>query len=69
MRAFMHAMDTARAFEVILENANDGTVKVVAFDPETGIELEQSFGVNSEDRNSVLLQQKNLVNNIYINNL
>jgi molecular chaperone DnaK len=55
--------------EVVLENANDGTVKVSAFDPETGVELEQSFGVNSADRNSILLQQKNLVNSIYINNL
>jgi molecular chaperone DnaK len=46
----------------------DGTVHVLATDPRTGIEMEQSFGQNEGDDN-YLYSQKLLVNNTIVNNI
>ena len=54
--------------EVTVENNINGTVNVRAFDPRSGRELKQSFGIENRE-SSYLFSQKALVNNIRINNL
>jgi molecular chaperone DnaK len=54
--------------EVSIENTEDGLVLVNAYDPNTGIVLEQSFG-NQEQGTNYLLEQRKLVKNTLINNL
>ena len=54
--------------EITVENLVDGTVKVEAYDPGTGIELEQVFGKDIGVGGSHLLAQKNLVRSTLISN-
>jgi molecular chaperone DnaK len=54
--------------EVTLENTEDGIIQIVAYDPTTGIELEQTFG--SEDgEDNYLTKQKRLVDKTLINTI
>ncbi|MEI6765324.1 MAG: Hsp70 family protein [Bacteroidota bacterium] len=52
--------------EVTIENTINGTVNVKAFDPQTGQQLNQTFGMHGAESN-YLYTQKALVNNITIN--
>lgn len=54
--------------EVSVENTEDGLVNVNAYDPNTGVELEQRFG-NQELGAGHLLNQRKMVRNTLINNL
>lgn len=56
------------AVEVTLSYTDDGVIKISAFDPNTGIELEQEFGSAASDDN-LLLQQRRMVKSININTL
>ncbi|MCF8364990.1 MAG: Hsp70 family protein [Bacteroidales bacterium] len=56
------------AVEVTLENTEDGIITVSAYDPNTGVELEQSFNNNPEDMGYLVGQHK-LVQETIINNL
>jgi molecular chaperone DnaK len=54
--------------EVTVENTENGTVKIEAYDPRTGVEIQQEFG--AQNKGSINLnEQKILVKNIFINNL
>lgn len=54
--------------EITLENTEDGIIQIAAYDPNTGIEIEQTFG--SEDgEDNYLTKQKRLVDKTIINNL
>jgi molecular chaperone DnaK len=55
--------------EVSVECTPDGLVRVEAFDPNTGVELEQVFGENSADGTGNLVKQKSLVQQVFINNI
>ena len=55
--------------EVVLENSADGTVKVEAYDPNTGIELKQVFGEDKLLSGTNLLAQRNLVRKTMIMNM
>ena len=55
------------AVEVTVENTEDGTIAVSAFDPNTGIELEQSFGI-SDGADNYLFAQKKILDKTIINN-
>ncbi len=54
------------AVEASLAYTEDGLIKIKAFDPNTGIELEQEFGSASVD-DSLLLQQRSLVRGVSLN--
>lgn len=54
--------------EVSVEAQTDGTVKVKAYNPQTGRELKQSFS-NYPEESQLMLQQKGLVKEVIINNL
>lgn len=54
--------------EVTVENTVNGTVRIEAYDPNTGIELQQEFGA-SGGSNLNLNAQKMLVKSTFINNL
>jgi molecular chaperone DnaK len=56
------------AIEVVVALNEDGVVVLSAYDPSTGIELEQHFG-NSDRSGSYLLDQRKLIRNTIINNL
>lgn len=56
------------AVEVTLAYTEDGVIRISAFDPNTGVELEQEFGSSAGDDN-MLLQQRKMVKGININNL
>lgn len=56
------------AIEVTIENSEDGTISVAAFDPNTGIELEQSFGIREGEEN-YLVHQKRILQATQINNI
>lgn len=53
--------------EILVENLVDGTVKVKAYDPQTGQELRQTFSHHPEE-STLMLQQKQLVRQTIINN-
>ncbi len=55
--------------EVTVENTGDGTVKVAAYDPNTGVELQQVFGEDKLMSGNNLLAQRNLVRKTVIANL
>ncbi len=55
--------------EVTIENAMDSTISIQAFDPNTGIELSQTFGNKENDGSISLISQKMLVDELFINNL
>lgn len=54
--------------EVTLENTQNGTVRVEAYDPNTGVELEQEFGTQKDGAMNIALQRQ-LVRNTFINSL
>lgn len=54
--------------EITINYQEDGTVMVVAYDPQTGEELSQSFG-NQDANQSYLVQQKALVTSTIVNNI
>jgi hypothetical protein len=54
--------------DVTVSCNEDGTVHVVATDPRTGIEMEQTFGQNEGEEN-YLYAQKILVKNTIVNNI
>jgi molecular chaperone DnaK (HSP70) len=54
--------------EVTIENTENGIIRVEAYDPNTGVELQQEFGPNNANSAS-LHAQKMLVKNTFINNL
>ena len=54
--------------EVTVENTTDGTIRVRAYDPNTGVELEQEFGASGDGGASLVLQ-RNLVRSTFINHL
>ncbi len=54
--------------EVSITNTEDGVVLITAFDPNTGQEIEQSFGVDDELDN-YLTKQKRLIDSTIINNI
>jgi molecular chaperone DnaK (HSP70) len=54
--------------EVTVENTADGTIRVEAYDPNTGVELEQEFGASGNGGSSLVLQ-RNLVRSTFINHL
>jgi molecular chaperone DnaK len=55
--------------EVTVENRDDGTVSVQAYDADTGVELSQVFGRNEEGHADNLGTQRALVRSTFINNL
>lgn len=55
--------------EVSVENREDGTIAVQAYDPQTGIDLQQTFGRNGSDTFANLAVQRALVRSTIINNL
>ena len=55
--------------EVMVENREDGTVEVRAYDPQTRIELNQSFSRQSDDVFGHLASQRLLVKGTVINNI
>ena len=55
--------------EVSVENGEDGTVAVQAYDPQTGIELAQVFSRETDDVFGHLAAQRALVRSTLINNL
>ena len=57
------------AVDVTISNGEDGLIKVDAFDPNTGVELNKTFGRDSEDNTAKLGAQRILVRNTFINNL
>jgi molecular chaperone DnaK len=54
--------------EVTIENSADGTVKIEAYDPNTGYEMQQVFTNEKLIRGNNLLYQKSLVKNTIISN-
>lgn len=54
--------------EVTVDNTVNGTVRIEAYDPNTGVELQQEFGASS-DGGLNLNAQKMLVKSTFINNL
>jgi molecular chaperone DnaK len=54
--------------EVTVENTADGTIRVEAYDPNTGIELQQDFG-NDKSTGGNLAAQRNLVQATFINSI
>ena len=57
------------AVDITISNGEDGLIKVDAFDPNTGVELNKTFGRDSEDNAAKLGAQRILVRNTFINNL
>ena len=55
--------------DVTVENLEDGTVKVHAWDAQTGVELHQSFGREGDEGFGHLTMQRALVRSTGINNL
>ena len=55
--------------EVTVENAEDGTVSVQAYDADTGVELSQVFGRQQDGTSDNLAAQRALVRSTLINNL
>jgi molecular chaperone DnaK len=55
--------------EVMIENREDGTVEVRAYDPQTRIELNQAFSRQSDDVFGHLASQRVLVKSTVINNV
>jgi molecular chaperone DnaK (HSP70) len=55
--------------EVTVENREDGTVQVQAYDAQTGVELSQVFGRDGGDRLAQLAAQRALVRSTFINNI
>lgn len=55
--------------EVTLENREDGTVSVTAYDAQTGVELSQVFGRETDGGHQSLAAQRALVRSTFINNL
>lgn len=55
--------------EVTVENAEDGTIKVQAWDAQTGVELHQTFGRDGREGFAHLALQRALVRSTVINNL
>jgi molecular chaperone DnaK len=56
------------AIEVTIENTEDGTIQITAFDPMTGYELEKTFNSGDDDGNYIT-KQKRLVDRTLINNI
>jgi len=56
------------AVEVTLQNTENGIIQVNAYDPNTGVELEQQFNNSPEDM-GYLLAQHRMVQDTIINNL
>jgi molecular chaperone DnaK len=54
--------------EVTVENREDGTVSVQAYDSQTGVELNQVFGRDADGGLSHLASQRALVRSTFINN-
>lgn len=54
--------------EVTLENTEDGTIQITAYDPHTGIELEQHFG-SDDGEDNYLTKQKRLVDRTVVNSI
>jgi hypothetical protein len=54
--------------EITLENTEDGIIQIAAYDPNTGIEIEQTFG-SDDGEDNYLTKQKRLVDKTIINNL
>ncbi|MBK9376149.1 MAG: hypothetical protein IPN03_21100 [Holophagales bacterium] len=54
--------------EVTIENREDGTVSVQAYDSQTGVELNQVFGRDADGGLSHLASQRALVRSTFINN-
>jgi molecular chaperone DnaK (HSP70) len=57
------------AVEVKLRNEPDGTIKINVLDPNTGIELSQVFGADTNLIGNKLASQFNMVKNTFINNI
>jgi molecular chaperone DnaK len=55
--------------EVTVENLEDGTIKVQAWDAQTGVELQQTFGRDGAQGFGHLAMQRALVRSTVINNL
>jgi hypothetical protein len=55
--------------EVMVENREDGTVEVRAYDPQTRIELNQAFSRESDDVFGHLASQRLLVKGTVLNNV
>jgi molecular chaperone DnaK len=55
--------------EVTVENLLDGTVQIEAFDPNTGVELNKTFGEDTQVGSTTLPQQKMLIRDAVINML
>lgn len=55
--------------EVTVENREDGTVTVQAYDAQTGVELAREFGRDGEQGFAYLASQRGLVRSTLINNL
>jgi len=55
--------------EVMVENREDGTVEVRAYDPQTRIELNQNFSRQSDDVFGHLSSQRLLVKGTVLNNV
>jgi molecular chaperone DnaK len=55
--------------EVMVENREDGTIEVRAYDPQTRIELNQTFSRQSDDVFGHLASQRLLVKGPVINNI
>ena len=56
------------AIEVTIENTEDGTIQITAYDPATGIEIEKTFGAG-DDEDNYLTKQKRLVDRTLLNNI
>jgi molecular chaperone DnaK (HSP70) len=55
--------------EVTVENREDGTIGVTAYDAQTGVELSQVFGREADGKRLNLAAQRALVRSTFINNL
>jgi molecular chaperone DnaK (HSP70) len=57
------------AVDITVTNGEDGLIKIDAFDPNTGVELNKTFGKDNQDSSAKLGAQRLLVRNTFINNL